>query len=48
MIKSASFRYDYQLSDFCNNNHITKDNIVAILWNPDMLFGYRLFYEINT
>jgi hypothetical protein len=47
MIKCEQFEYDYQLSHFCNDNHITKNNIIAILWNPDLLFSYRLFYETN-
>lgn len=47
MIKCESFEYDYQVSNFCNNNHITKNDIIAILWNPDLLFGYRLFYKTN-
>ena len=48
MIKCESFRYDYQVTDFCNENHIIKNDIIAILWNPDLLFGYRLFYETNV
>ena len=47
MIKCKSFKYDYQVSNFCNDNHITKNNIIAILWRPDLSFSYRLFYEIN-
>ena len=47
MIKCKGFKYDYQVSNFCNDNHITKNNIIAILWSPDLLFSYRLFYEIN-
>ena len=47
MIKYESFEYDYQVSNFCNDHHITKNDIIAILWNPDLLFGYRLFYETN-
>lgn len=47
MIRCQSFQYDYQVTNFCNVNHITKNNIIAILWNPDLLFGYRLFYETN-
>lgn len=48
MIKCKSFQYDYQVSDFCNDNHIAKDNIIAILQIPDLLFSYRLFYETNN
>ena len=47
MIKSKGFEYDHQLSNFCNDNHIIKNDIIAILWNPDLLFSYRLFYEVN-
>lgn len=48
MIKCEGFEYDYQVANFCNDNHITKDNIIAVLWSPDLLFSYRLFYEINN
>ena len=48
MIKCEGFEYDYQVTNFCNENHITKNDIVAILWYPDLLYSYRLFYEINV
>ena len=47
MIKCKEFEYTYQLSNFCNDNHITKNNIITILWSPDLVFSYRLFYETN-
>ena len=47
MIKCEGFEYDYQVANFCNDNHITKDNIIAILWDSNLLFSYRLFYEVN-
>ena len=47
MIKCEGFEYDYQVVNFCNDNHITKNDIIAILWDPGLLFRYRLFYEVN-
>ena len=48
MIKCKSFEHDYQVEDFCNENHITKNDIIALLFNDALVFGYRLFYETNT
>ena len=42
MIKYKGFQYDYQVSDFCNDNHITKNDIIAILWDPGLVFSYQL------
>ena len=47
MIKCKAFEYDYKLLKFCNDNHITKNNIITILWNADLVYSYRLFYETN-
>ena len=47
MIKCECFEHDYQVVNFCNDHHITKNDIITILWDPGLLFSYRLFYEAN-
>ena len=48
MIKCETFEHDYQVVNFCNENHITKENIISLLFNSELLFSYRLFYEVNN
>ena len=47
MIKCETFQHDYQLVNFCNENHITKENIISLLFNPELLYSHRLIYEVN-
>lgn len=48
MIKCETFQHDYQLVNFCNENYITKENIISLLFKPELLFSYKLFYEVNN
>lgn len=48
MISCKTFEHNYQVTDFCNENNITKNEIIALFFSPELLFSYCLFYEINS
>ena len=48
MIKVQSFKYPSELVEFCNIYNITKENIITLIFEPQSLFSYKLFYETNN
>ena len=45
MIYCDSFETSIQLTKFCNNNKLTKKEIISIIFKPDCTYSYVIFYE---
>ena len=46
MICCECFPYPVDLTTFCNNSNLTKENIVSIIFQPKAdVFAWYLFYE---
>ena len=45
MIKSDFFDSHKDLTKFCNRNNITKEKIITIIYRPDTVSHYVIFYE---
>ena len=48
MIKHKLFTHGYDVVVFCNEENITKEKIIAVVYREDKEFCYELFYEGNT